>query len=83
MANILFATEPVFYLHHAQLDRIWYLWQQRDKKNRVHNYGGKALGGANVTLTDVLRLAGLDKDITVQDIMDTEGGELCYRYAGS
>ena len=75
--------DPIFYLHHAQLDRIWYLWQQRDKMNRVHDYGGEALGGSNVTLTDVLPLAGLDRDVTVQDIMDTEAGEMCYRYMAS
>ncbi|GKT43545.1 tyrosinase ustQ [Colletotrichum spaethianum] len=72
-------NDPIFYLHHAQLDRVWWLWQMRDKKNRVHDYGGTGDRG-NVSLTDTLPLAGLDKDVTVADIMDTERGELCYRY---
>ncbi|KAK2025705.1 Di-copper centre-containing protein [Colletotrichum zoysiae] len=72
-------NDPIFYLHHAQLDRVWWLWQMRDKNNRVHDYGGEGDRG-NVSLTDTLPLAGLDKDLTVADIMDTEGGEMCYRY---
>lgn len=44
------------------------------------NYGGEGDRGVNVTLTDMLPLAGLDRDLTVADIMDTEGGEMCYRY---
>lgn len=52
----------------------------RDKKARVTEYGGLGDGKKNVTLSDKLPLAGLDKDITVAEIMDTEGGDLCYRY---
>lgn len=74
-------TDPVFYLHHAQLDRVWWLWQMRDKANRVHDYDGEGDNGKNVTLSDVLPLAGLAEDVTVVDIMDTERGEMCYRYS--
>lgn len=72
-------NDPIFYLHHSQLDRVWWLWQMRDKENRVKDYGGEG-DGRNVTMSDTLPLAGLDKDVTVADIMDTEAGELCYRY---
>jgi tyrosinase len=72
-------ADPIFYLHHSQLDRVWWLWQMRDKENRVKDYGGEG-DSHNVTLTDILPLAGLEKDVTVADIMDTEAGELCYRY---
>lgn len=74
------SVDPIFYLHHGQLDRVWWLWQNRDKANRIKDYSGANLNGGNVSLTDVLPLAGLDKDVTVAEIMDTEGGELCYRY---
>ncbi|KFA76950.1 hypothetical protein S40288_05207 [Stachybotrys chartarum IBT 40288] len=73
-------NDPIFYLHHSQLDRIWWLWQSRDKENRVKSYDGKADGGADVTLSDLLPLAGLDKDLTVAEIMDTESNGMCYRY---
>ena len=74
------SVDPIFYLHHSQLDRVWWLWQMRDKKDRVHDYGGIGDNDKNVTLADVLPLAGLDQDLTVADIMDTEGGGMCYRY---
>lgn len=46
----------------------------------MHSYDGMGDNNKNVTLTDVLPLAGLDKDVTVADIMDTEAGDMCYRY---
>lgn len=74
-------TDPIFYLHHAQLDRVWWLWQMRDRQQRTQEYGGIGDRSMNVSLTDVLPLAGLDEDLTVADIMDTEANGLCYRYA--
>ncbi|KAK0388453.1 hypothetical protein NLU13_4697 [Sarocladium strictum] len=73
-------NDPIFYLHHTQLDRLWWLWQARDKKTRTKDYGGQGDGDKEVALTDILPMAGLDADIPVADIMDTEAGGLCYRY---
>jgi tyrosinase len=73
-------TDPIFYLHHSQLDRLWWLWQQRDLQNRLHDYNGEGDSDRNVTLQDTLPLAGLDEDITVLSIMGTESGGMCYRY---
>jgi hypothetical protein len=53
----------------------------RDRQRRTQEYGGVGDRSMNVTLTDVLPLAGLDADLTVADIMDTEAGGLCYRYS--
>lgn len=80
MVELTTIADPIFYLHHSQLDRIWWLWQSRDKQNRVKSYDGKADGGADVTLSDLLPLAGLDEDLTVAEIMDTESNGMCYRY---
>ena len=52
----------------------------RDQPRRTQEYGGIGDRSKNVSLTDVLPLAGLDADLTVADIMDTEAGGLCYRY---
>jgi tyrosinase len=32
--------DPIFYLHHAQFDRVWSMWQAQDSKNRVYQVGG-------------------------------------------
>ena|SRR5436190_12168929 len=32
--------DPVFYLHHAQIDRLWTIWQGQDAKERLFQVGG-------------------------------------------
>ena len=32
--------DPVFYLHHAQIDRAWTIWQNRNAKNRTRQVYG-------------------------------------------
>lgn len=32
--------DPAFYLHHAQLDRLWAIWQAQDPKNRQYQVAG-------------------------------------------
>jgi len=32
--------DPVFYLHHAQIDRVWTIWQNLDAKNRTNQVFG-------------------------------------------
>lgn len=60
--NIL--ADPVFALHHSQLDRLWWLWQQKDMK-RLTKYKGKRSGngsrGQNLeaSTSDVLAMHGL------------------------
>jgi tyrosinase len=34
--------DPVFFLHHAQVDRLWWIWQQKDPMNRMMEYLGPA-----------------------------------------
>lgn len=35
--------EPVFWLHHGQVDRHWWIWQNQDPANRVQQYKGGTL----------------------------------------
>ncbi|KAL2272017.1 hypothetical protein VTJ83DRAFT_1388 [Remersonia thermophila] len=32
--------DPAFYLHHAMLDRVWWIWQMQDPDNRVNAVPG-------------------------------------------
>ncbi|CCX16658.1 Similar to hypothetical protein AN9388.2 [Aspergillus nidulans FGSC A4]; acc. no. XP_682657 [Pyronema omphalodes CBS 100304] len=34
-------TDPLFFLHHTNLDRIWWEWQKRDPKKRTKEIDGK------------------------------------------
>lgn len=75
-------ADPVFYLHHAQLDRLWWLWQLRAPNTQLWDYGGKPSPKSTgvATLDDILPMGGLAPDIQVREIMETEGNILCYRY---
>lgn len=81
-------NDPVFFLHHAQIDRLWWLWQQKDPKKRNVEFGGNKMqedGGAEgssprAKLSDVMSVRGLGGDVKVRDFMTTQNERLCYRY---
>ncbi|KAM0085922.1 hypothetical protein ACKRZS_001723 [Fusarium odoratissimum] len=77
-------NEPLFFLHHAQIDRLWWLWQ-KENSTRLAEYNGlyKNINQTEqheVSLDDVLMMGGIDEDLTVGDVMDTTKGPLCYTY---
>lgn len=83
----LFASpaEPTFFLHHAQIDRTWWIWQNQDPKNRVNAFTGgtSTLDPVNSPpgkLSDPVFLKTLAPLVTNQDVMSTTGGPLCYIY---
>lgn len=82
-------ADPIFYLHHANLDRVWWSWQMRDPEARLKDISGPIVmmdynneQAGNVTLDFPMTMwMGADKeDITVQDTMDIKGDYLCYDY---
>ncbi|KAF6230923.1 hypothetical protein HO173_010831 [Letharia columbiana] len=75
-------ADPVFFLHHTQLDRLWWKWQQGDTQARLKDYSGKAAytSSSEASLRDPLPLGYLAPDVRVEDIMNTESGLVCYRY---
>ncbi|PWW79822.1 Di-copper centre-containing protein [Tuber magnatum] len=91
-AGDLYASpgEPVFYLHHANLDRIYWQWQSMDLPARLSDISGPVgmfgpTTGPNVTLSFPIDMGPLAPSVTIQDLMDVEGnrtgtGVLCYTY---
>ncbi|KAK0619557.1 hypothetical protein B0T14DRAFT_391676, partial [Immersiella caudata] len=73
-------NDPIFFLHHAMVDKVWWQWQQRDTANRTYAYKGVRNDGKNATLGDVMPMLGLAPDDLVLRYMDTQGGKLCYIY---
>ncbi|KAL0933454.1 monooxygenase [Colletotrichum truncatum] len=78
-------NDPVFFLHHAQIDRLWWLWQQSDVAARQADYTGQAAVQGSDTrvaasLDDALLMGGLAEDATVRDLMTTTSSRLCYEY---
>ncbi|GAB7355848.1 hypothetical protein MBLNU459_g6510t1 [Dothideomycetes sp. NU459] len=74
--------DPLFFLHHTQLDRIWWIWQQRNPEQRIRAYGGRNSRHsiAVASLEDALKMKGLAPTIKVEEVMNTEDELLCYRY---
>jgi tyrosinase len=78
-----FIADPIFYLHHAQLDRLWWRWLQIAPTVRGSEYTGRHMVNStgNATSTDRLFLGSLAVDVSVGDVMDTQGKMLCYEYS--
>ncbi|KAB2579340.1 Tyrosinase central domain protein [Lasiodiplodia theobromae] len=83
----LFASpgDPVFFLHHAMIDRVWWTWQNQDVAARTYAVGGthtlnNSPPSANTTLDDILDLAYTADPITIRDAMSTLAGPFCYVY---
>ncbi|KAI1294305.1 hypothetical protein F5Y03DRAFT_410919 [Xylaria venustula] len=74
-------NDPIFWLHHVQLDRLWWLWQREAPQQRLKDYKQhKSEPQRPTSLQDVLQYNGLAKGARVDQVMDTESSTLCYRY---
>lgn len=76
-------TDPLFFLHHANLDRVWALWQDIDLEARVVDVSGYTSVWApfeNLTLDYKLNYSTLGPLTPVRDVMYTKGKTLCYEY---
>ncbi|KAJ9223621.1 hypothetical protein DTO169C6_3973 [Paecilomyces variotii] len=77
-------NDPVFFLHHGQVDRVWWIWQQRHHRdgNSLGGYDGISRNNSTVSahITDMLDFGGFASDVSVDDVMDTQTGILCYQY---
>ncbi|ORX96097.1 Di-copper centre-containing protein [Basidiobolus meristosporus CBS 931.73] len=71
------ANDPIFFLHHAFVDKIWADWQ-RSHRSMANDYGGVNLvDGRNATVNDNLP----PFNTRVRQILNTDN--LCYRYSQS
>ncbi|KAI8902647.1 hypothetical protein BC833DRAFT_519833, partial [Globomyces pollinis-pini] len=69
-------NDPVFFLHHRNVDRLWYVWQRRNP-SIANSYDG--------TPDAPINMFRVVQDTTVSQIMDTTGGGpgMCYTYSNS
>ncbi|KAL2163816.1 hypothetical protein VTH06DRAFT_5875 [Thermothelomyces fergusii] len=80
--------DPVFWLHHAMIDRVWWIWQLQDLDVRLTQVSmTKTMNNfppsENGTLDDLSGLGVLAPDVTVRELMSTMGGlggKFCYIY---
>lgn len=77
------ANEPLFYLHHANVDWHWATWIKGNRRTRLTAYGGhKTIGSTfnDANLSDPLAFLNLAPNPTVRDTMDTTAYPYCYDY---
>ncbi len=78
-------SDPLFFMHHAFVDHSWRIWQNVNS-NRKYAIGGyttqtePSTGWVDTTLSYTLSSMGLAESVPINDVMDTEGSFLCYRY---
>ncbi|KAH8885433.1 putative tyrosinase [Thozetella sp. PMI_491] len=80
--------DPVFWLHHAAIDRTWWIWQNQDPVTRTSALGGtitmyNSPASRNGTLEDILDMGVNGPSSAIGPVMSTiglTGGPLCYIY---
>ena len=78
-------TDPLFFLHHGMVDRLYTIWQNLDAANRQKAINGTSTLGnsppsAQMKLTDKIPFGFVAADQAFGDFVDTLGGALCYKY---
>lgn len=58
--------DPIFFLHHAYLDRVWWQWQQANLSSRLTDISGR-----NVPTNETLAAGGLSYPTAA--ILDYDG----------
>ncbi|KAH6581138.1 hypothetical protein BASA50_001587 [Batrachochytrium salamandrivorans] len=87
MGKLAYSTgDPVFFLHHAFVDAVYWRWQQQNP-TVAYSYSGNRVkdGPTNVaTLDDHVSMWGMGQTYTVRETLNTQGGgRFCYRYSNS
>lgn len=84
LTDLLSTADPLFYLHHGNLDRILWEWQSKDLAVRLNQVGGPIdpfdYGGKNVTLDFEVNIGALAGNATLHDLLNPVEDTLCYTY---
>src|SRR5882724_5782569 len=71
------SSSIAFYLHHSNIDRIWWKWQ-RQSHDHLWDYGGKSCHIPKwVNLSDHIPFF---TDTLVKDVMEIGVNDMCYEF---
>ncbi|KAG7287554.1 hypothetical protein NEMBOFW57_007066 [Staphylotrichum longicolle] len=72
--------DPIFYFHHAMLDRLWWIWQMQDPDTRVN--AQVTLGGASTSRKIDLKwlIGDVIPVLEAHDGLGGHGGAFCHVY---
>ncbi|KAJ2084172.1 hypothetical protein H4R24_000245 [Coemansia sp. RSA 988] len=69
-------ADPIFWLHHGNIDRLYAQWQAVDPDQRTYMYDGTDSTGKEVTLNDKLTYTST----SAYEVMRLGYGNMCYTY---
>ncbi|KAF2223082.1 monooxygenase [Elsinoe ampelina] len=79
-------NDPLFFLHHTQIDCLWWLWQT-EKPERFAEYAGirtqdqfNGVTPPAASKTDLMKMGGLAEDATVEEYLTSSKNGMCYGY---
>jgi len=78
MSQMRSPNDPLFWLHHCFIDKIWYDWQSMSP-DRAAAYSGFNFGNTPASVNDPIPEY---EDITIGAVLNSEGDALCVRYEG-
>lgn len=78
-------NDPIFFIHHGMIDRVWTIWQNLDINGRQNIISGTSTLANDppsdpMQLSDMIPFGFVADDQTFGDLMDTFAGPYCYRY---
>jgi tyrosinase len=81
-------NDPLFWMHHSGIDRMWSLWQEQDPAKRALDVGGSNgfFDLAPLTANTPVWMGAVAPVVPAIQVMDPQnrdgGGILCYKYEG-
>ncbi|KAI1649086.1 uncharacterized protein F4817DRAFT_41369 [Daldinia loculata] len=94
MANTWSSTgDPIFWVHHCAIDRLWDIWQRKDWESRRSDIGGPDTQWAypynyfgekpytNVTLDFAMNFGDIGGMVNIGEVMDVQDSPLCLEYS--
>ncbi|KAI1662546.1 Di-copper centre-containing protein [Daldinia decipiens] len=95
MANTWSSTvDPIFWVHHCAIDRLWDIWQRKvDWESRRSDIGGPDTQWAypynyfgekpytNVTLDFAMNFGDIGGMVNIREVMDVQDSPLCFAYS--
>ncbi|KAI5295770.1 hypothetical protein KEM56_005571 [Ascosphaera pollenicola] len=77
--------DPAFWLHHGQIDRTWWIWQNQNPGERLYDLSGthtifNTPPSAKVLLNESVNLGVNSHPRVIGTMMDTMTGPFCYYY---
>ncbi|KAK8043356.1 Di-copper centre-containing protein [Apiospora rasikravindrae] len=78
-------NEPLFWLHHAMVDRVWWIWQNQKPVERAFQVAGTRTmnnkpPSEDATVDDTFDMGYNGGEVVIKDLVSTIAGPYCYIY---